>query len=93
MMLGDVNTINLTKLEVNRIFSNLIFNKIYWNVYFKKGGIAQNVVPSEFKALFDLRISVNTDPDEFMNMIVKMFAESEEGETDSGRITYTFIQV
>lgn len=60
---------------------------------FKKGGIAQNVVPSEFKALFDLRVSVSTDPKEFEDMIAKMLAEAEEGETDSGRIIYKITNV
>lgn len=55
---------------------------------FFKGGIAQNIVPAEFKALFDLRISKNTEPKEFEDMIIKMLSEAEEGETDSGRITY-----
>lgn len=55
--------------------------------------MAQNIVPAEFKAVFDLRISTNSDPKEFENMIVKMLAESEEGETDSGRITHKLTNV
>ena len=55
--------------------------------------MAQNIVPAEFKAVFDLRISTNTDPKEFEDMIVKMLAESDEGETDSGKITYKFTNV
>lgn len=50
-------------------------------------------MPAEFKAVFDLRISTNTDPKEFEDMIVKMLAESEEGETDSGQITYKLTNV
>lgn len=69
MTLGDVNTINLTKLG---------------------GGLAQNLVPPELTATFDFRITTTTDPKEFEKMLMQWIAESEEGETDSGRISIDF---
>lgn len=51
------------------------------------------MVPAEFSALFDLRVSVNTDPKEFEKMIVQWIYEAEADETDSGRISYQFVHV
>lgn len=56
----------------------------------RKGGIAQNLVPAELTATFDFRITTSTSVEEFEKMLVKWFEEAEEGETDSGRITYEF---
>lgn len=39
------------------------------NLTILKGGIQNNVVPAEMSAIFDMRISVNTDLDEFEQMV------------------------
>lgn len=47
-------------------------------------------MPAELMATFDFRITTSTDVKEFEEMLMKWVAESEEGETDSGRITLDF---
>lgn len=74
-----------------QIISVYLFNKNLYSLI--QGGLAQNLVPAEFTAVFDLRLTTSTDPKEFENMIVKWLAESEEGETDSGTISYEFLCV
>lgn len=61
--------------------------------YFKKGGIAQNVVPAEFKALFDLRVSTNIAPEDFEDMISKMLLELEDDDKDERGIKFSFEHV
>lgn len=39
------------------------------NLTILKGGIETNVIPAEMSATFDIRISVNTDLDEFERMV------------------------
>lgn len=34
-----------------------------------KGGVENNVIPAEMSAIFDIRISVDTDLDEFQNQV------------------------
>jgi acetylornithine deacetylase/succinyl-diaminopimelate desuccinylase-like protein len=51
------------------------------------------LVPPEFHATFDIRISPNTGADEFEKLFQKWIAEAEGDEKDSGRIHYTFLQV
>ena len=60
----------------------------------KKGGLGQrNVVPPEIKAIFDLRLSTNTNPKEFEQMLVKWIEEAEGEDADSGKISYEFQSV
>lgn len=55
------------------------------------GGLGQrNVVPPEIKAIFDLRLSTNTNPKEFEQMLVKWIEEAEGEDADSGKISYEF---
>lgn len=39
------------------------------NLTILKGGVAYNVIPSEMRAIFDVRVSVNTDLDEFEQQV------------------------
>lgn len=39
------------------------------NLTILKGGVAINVVPAEFSATFDIRMSVNTDLNEFEQLV------------------------
>lgn len=50
------------------------------------GGIARNIVPSEFKATFDIRITPKTSIKEFENKL-KTWIKEAEG-SDEGSITY-----
>ena len=53
----------------------------------------RNVVPPEIKAIFDLRLSTNTNPKEFEQMLVKWIEEAEGEDADSGKISYEFQSV
>ncbi|XP_022100151.1 aminoacylase-1-like isoform X3 [Acanthaster planci] len=56
------------------------------NLTIVKGGVAQNVVPSEFQAVFDIRVSPNADVKELEEKIAKWTREAGEG------VTYHFVQ-
>ena len=53
----------------------------------------RNVIPAEIKAIFDLRLSTNTDPKEFEKMLVKWIEEAEGEDADSGNISFEFQSV
>lgn len=50
-------------------------------------------MPPEIKAIFDLRLSTNTNPKEFEQMLVKWIEEAEGEDVDSGKISYEFQSV
>ena len=50
-------------------------------------------MPPEIKAIFDLRLSTNTNPKEFEQMLVKWIEEAEGEDADSGKISYEFQSV
>jgi aminoacylase len=52
------------------------------------GGLARNLVPAEFEAIFDIRITPKNDVKEFERMLQQWIDESEGEDKDSGRITY-----
>lgn len=39
------------------------------NLTMLKGGVANNVIPAELSATFDIRISINDDVDEFEKLV------------------------
>lgn len=51
------------------------------------------MIPSEIKAIFDLRLSPNTNPKEFEQMLVKWIEEAEGNDGDSGKISFEFQSV
>ncbi|XP_055301117.1 aminoacylase-1-like isoform X2 [Sitodiplosis mosellana] len=51
-----------------------------------KGGVENNVIPAEMSATFDIRISINTDLDEFEKMIHRWCKEA------GGNITVTTLE-
>lgn len=53
-----------------------------------KGGLAGNIVPPEFKATFDVRITPRTSKDQFEKTLMSWIDEAEGDDKDSGRITY-----
>jgi aminoacylase len=61
------------------------------NLTMIKGGIAQNIVPSEFNVTFDIRVAPPTDIKEFEEKIKSWIAEAEGQDGDSGKITYNFL--
>lgn len=58
-----------------------------------KGGLAQNLVPPEFNASFDLRITPKTQIKDFENMLEKWIDQAEGDDKDSGRITFQIVGV
>ncbi|XP_038054097.1 aminoacylase-1-like [Patiria miniata] len=56
------------------------------NLTILKGGVACNVVPTEFNATFDIRVSPGTDVKELEAKIAKWMSEAGEG------VTYHFVQ-
>lgn len=48
------------------------------------------MVPPEFQATFDIRITPRTSTEEFENMLKSWIEEAEGDDKDSGRITYEF---
>lgn len=46
-------------------------NQFQINLTKIKGGVQNNVIPAEMIAVFDIRISVNTDLDAFEKMVSK----------------------
>jgi len=53
------------------------------------GGIASNIVPPQFKATFDVRITPKTSIQEFEDNLKSWLREAED--SDSGSITYEFM--
>ena len=58
------------------------------NLNKNQGGIARNIIPSEFKATFDVRITPKLSIKEFEEKFCSWIAEAEGDDSDSGRITY-----
>ncbi|CAF0871263.1 unnamed protein product [Brachionus calyciflorus] len=55
------------------------------------GGLARNIVPAEFKVIFDIRVTPkDTILTEFTQMVESWIAEAEGDDGDSGKITYHF---
>lgn len=55
----------------------------------KKGGLARNIVPPEFKVIFDIRVTPkNTNLTEFNKMIESWIIEAEGDDASSGKIKY-----
>jgi aminoacylase len=51
------------------------------------GGLARNLVPAEFEAIFDIRITPKNDVKEIEKMIARWIEEAEGDDADSGRIS------
>ncbi|RNA27573.1 Aminoacylase-1, partial [Brachionus plicatilis] len=55
------------------------------------GGLARNIVPPEFKVIFDIRVTPkSTNLAEFNKMIESWIAEAEGSDESSGKINYYF---
>ena len=66
-----------------RPIQNLVCNLFHW-----KGGLADNIVPAEFKVTFDIRITPKTTVQEFEEKLKSWIIECEGDDADSGRITF-----
>ena len=78
LTLGDVTSINLTKIEVlNSISYYWITNVFILRFSFDdKGGVQVNVVPSELVAYFDIRVTPHADLDEMLNQLLEWCKEA-----------------
>ena len=61
------------------------------NLTILSGGIASNVVPSEFNATFDIRISPKMDINDFKKLFESWIVEAEGDDADSGRVVCEFL--
>jgi aminoacylase len=52
------------------------------------GGLARNIVPAEFKATFDIRITPKTTIKEFTKLLDSWIKEAEGDDSSSGKVTY-----
>lgn len=77
LTLGDVTSINLTKVEVkgfppkNQSAKTTTLHRL-----FLKGGVQVNVVPSELVAYFDIRVTPLADKDEMLNQLYQWCKEA-----------------
>ena len=62
-------------------------------MFYFKGGLAFNIVPPEFKATFDIRITPRTTIQDFQTLFQSWIAEAEGEDADSGRILVEFSPV
>lgn len=63
----DFRTSELSKLKTNPNF--WVGDVTGVNLTMINGGVQQNVVPAEIKMVFDIRLAVDVDHDEFMEQI------------------------
>ena len=57
------------------------------------GGLARNIVPAEFKAMFDIRITPRTSIKEFTHQLEDWIREAEGDDSSSGKVTYSIFNV
>ena len=81
LTLGDVTSINLTKIEVRNLLGFKYIAVIIIFIKWIQGGVQVNVVPSELAAYFDIRVNPWTDTDEMDRQLLEWCEESGEGVT------------
>ena len=55
--------------------------------------MARNIVPAEFKATFDVRITPKTTIQEFERLLESWIVEAEGDDSSSGKVTYEIYNV
>jgi len=70
-------------------------NKFKWVLILNiiSGGLARNIVPAEFKAMFDIRITPRTSIKEFTHQLEDWIREAEGDDSSSGKVTYSIFNV